>query len=396
LHTTIISLSIFTLSFSIVVYGLYFFHVLKNKTSTSKFRSQLLVAQDSKADLNPVSIIINTFNEAEVIDRKLINISDLDYPKNKLEVIVVDDASGDGTAEIAQKKINELKLAGWVIRNSKRIGLNRSLNTAMAAASHNFVCVTDSDVMLEKNALRNLVTVLTGVEGVGGVTGKIKPIYEGLGVAQINEQTYRGFYHNSMLGEASLHSAFPGNGPLIVFDKSVVSSTIPVDYGSTDGNIAINVIRSGKRFLYVPNGIVLEPVPEDLGQQRLQKIRRAKRLIQVFLHNRDIFLNKNYGYFGRIVFPLKFLMVSVCPLLLFVGVGLLVIGIILSGNLFLQLASVAGLSLAVFVSIFWRSVGGSVSSFVFHQFYLVIGLLSSMRKSVFWKTIERKKYTFKT
>ncbi len=251
-----------TLSFVVAVYMAYFFLVLKNTNSTKKLQNELSIAQDSSLDLVPVSIIVNTFNEAKVIGRKLNNISKLNYPQNKIEVLVIDDASSDGTADLAKDAMRESNLSGRVIENPKRIGLNRSLNIAMAEAKNNFVCITDSDVMLEKESLRRSVNVLMNMENVGGVTGKIDPVYEGDGVAQLNESAYRGFYDKSMLGEASIHSAFPGNGPLIVFDKSVVPSTIPVDYGSTDGNVAMNIIKSGHRFVYIPNAVILEPVPK--------------------------------------------------------------------------------------------------------------------------------------
>ncbi len=369
----------------------YYLRVIRNKELSAKFQGELSVVQDSSSDLAPVSIIVSAYNEAEVIGRKLVNISQLNYPLDKIEVVVIDDGSVDGTAGIAEEKISELKLSGRIIKNTKRIGLNRSLNIAMNEAKHNFVCVTDSDVTLEKDALRNSVRVLTGLKDVGGVTGRIQPIFEGDGFAQSNESAYRKFYHQSMLGETSLHSSFPGNGPLIIINKSLVSTTIPVDYGSTDGNIAANVIKSGLRFVYVPNAVVFEPVPEDLGQQRLQKVRRAKRLIQVFLHNSDLFLNKKYGKFGSIVFPLKYLMIVVCPSLMLIGLGLYIVSIALFSSLWFQVVSVGALFFVIGVSSVWKSFGRWLSSFVFHQLYLVVGLFSSMRKSVFWKTIDRKK-----
>jgi cellulose synthase/poly-beta-1,6-N-acetylglucosamine synthase-like glycosyltransferase len=379
------------LSFSFLVYLAYFLRVIRSKDATAKFKGELLDVQGSSSILEPVSVIVNTFNEAKVIGRKLANISQLNYPLDKLEIIVIDDASIDGTADIAEEKIRELKLFGRVIRNNKRIGLNRSLNIAMNEAQHNYVCVTDSDVILEKDALRNSVKVLSGLKDVGGVTGKIQPTFNGQGVAQSNESAYRSFYHHSMLGETALHSAFPGNGPLIVFNKSLVSATIPVDYGSTDGNIAANIIKSGYRFVYVPNAVVLEPVPENIGQQRLQKVRRAKRLIQVFLHNSDIFLNKKYGKFGSTVFPLKFLLIVVCPILMCAGLVLLVAHVALFTGLLFQGVSVGALFIVVGFTSVWKGFSRWISSFVFHQLYLVVGLFSSARKSVFWKTIERKK-----
>ena len=373
-----------------LTYSLYFFSVLRNRKSTANFEQELLSCQQSNSSLEPVSIIVSTFNEAKVIGRKLENIAELDYPLEKLEVLVLDDASTDGTGDIAEKKMKEQKILGRVIKNSNRIGLNRSLNLAMEEAANSLVCITDSDVILEKNALKNAVAVLKGFEGAGGVTGKLQPTFEGEGVAQTTESEYREFYDKSMLGESSLHSAFPGNGTLIVFDKSKVPFSIPEDYGSTDGNIAINVIKSGLRFIYVPNAVIFEPVPENVGQQRLQKVRRAKRLIQVFHHNMDILLNKKYGNFGRIIFPLKLLMFSICPILMFSGLFLVAVSVLLSQNLALYGFSLIVIFSVIMVSLLSRKLGAMVSSFVFHQVYLIVGLISSVRKSVYWKTIDRK------
>jgi cellulose synthase/poly-beta-1,6-N-acetylglucosamine synthase-like glycosyltransferase len=379
--------------FSIVaaVYGLYFRFILGQKKQISSFVDSLLSFQNSNNTIFPsVSVIVSTFNEAKVIGRKIENISELNYPKDKLEVIVYDDASIDGTPEIAKKMLSEKMLDGNVVRNLNRIGLNRSLNAAVAQAKHNLVCVTDSDVLLEKDALKNSVSALQGFKNAGGVTGHIEPVFEGKGVAQNSERSYRGFYHESMLAESAVHSAFPGNGPLIVYDKTKIPSLIPKDYGSTDGNIAINIIRRGFRFIYVPNAVVFEPSPENLSQHRLQKIRRAKRLLQVFLNNSDISLDGKYGSFGKQIFPLKLLMMALCPILLLSSLSLFSIYIALSKDILLYGLTGTFLIGASISLISFKKAGSLISSFILHQLYLVIGLFSSFRKSVYWKTIDRK------
>ena len=373
-----------------IIYGLYFLLVLHNRQSIAKFQQELLLSQKSDSDLSNVSFIVSAFNEAKVIGRKLENIADLNYPLDRIEVLVIDDASSDGTGDIARGKMQELKMLGRVITNANRIGLNRSLNLAMKVAKYNFVCISDSDVVLEKDALKNAVSVLSGFKDAGGVTGRLQPVFEGQGVAQATETAYRDFYDKSMLGESSLHSAFPGNGTLIVFDKSKVPFVIPVDYGSTDGNIAINIIKSGFRFVYVPNAVILEPVAENVGQQKLQKVRRAKRLIQVFLHNLDITLNEKYGRFGKTVFPLKLLMVSLCPVLIFLGLILVGVSVVFSQNLTIYLVSSVGVVSVIVILALFKRLRTMVSSFAVHQLYLLFGLASSMRKSLYWKTIERK------
>ena len=174
-----------------------------------------------------------------------------------------------------------------------------------------------------------------------------------------------------------------------MFDKSKVSYSIPVDYGATDANIAMNVIKSGLRFIYVPDAVILEPIPEKNREQRMQKVRRAKRLIQVFLHNRDILLNKKYGDFGKRVFPLKLLMVTLCPVLFFSGLILFGISVFLVQNFALYIFTLIAI-LSIVTMLFVRQFRNYLSSFIFHQYYLFFGLISSVSKSVYWKTIERK------
>ena len=373
-----------------VVYGLYFLNIFWGNKSNSKFQRDILDTQELKGEFEDVSVIVSTYNEAEVIERKLDNISDLSYPKEKIEVLVIDDASTDKTSELAKRKIVEKNLCGRVIRNKIRLGLNRSLNMAIKEAKHDLVCVTDSDVMLEKNSLQNAICVLRRFKDAGGVTGKVQPVFNGEGLAQKNESFYRKFYDKAMSSESAVHSAFPGNGPLVVFDKTKISASIPVDYGSSDGNIAINVIKSGLRFIYVPNAIIFESVPENLEQQRLQKVRRAQRLIQVFLHNRDILFNKKFDGFGTRIFPLKFLMLIVCPLAGLTGLALTIGAILLSQSIVLYEISL--IALAVFVSLLLlnKKLKDGFSSFVFHQLYLIAGLGLSLRKSKYWKTIDRE------
>jgi cellulose synthase/poly-beta-1,6-N-acetylglucosamine synthase-like glycosyltransferase len=334
-------------------------------------------------------VIISTYNEAEVIERKIENISKLNYPKEKMEILVMDDASTDKTVELAKRKIDKKKIFGRVIKNQKRLGLNRSLNLAIKKAKYDLVCVTDSDVMLEKNALKNAISVLRGFKHAGGVTGKTQPVYKGNGIAQSNETVYRGFYDKMMMAESTVHSAFPGNGPLVIFDKKMVKSTIPLDYGSSDGNIAMNVIKSGFRFIYVPNAIIFEQVPENLGQQKLQKVRRAQRLIQVFFHNRDIFLNKKFEGFGTTIFPLKFLLLGLCPLIGLIGLILIISFIVLSQSFILYQFSLISIALLALVLLVNNRIRNMLSSFIFHQIYLIAGLFLSMQKSIYWETIDR-------
>jgi cellulose synthase/poly-beta-1,6-N-acetylglucosamine synthase-like glycosyltransferase len=387
----VLLLSIAILSFLIVLvtYLLYFTIIYRNTDHVTQYLTKLRALQQLTGALPKVSIIVSAYNEAKVIRRKIQNIAALDYPPEQIEVIVLDDCSQDATGDIAAHTLKEYRLNGRVIRTPTRLGLNQSLNHAFQEARHPYICVTDSDVTLETKALKNAVTVLAHFDDAGGVTGRIVPVHHQVGVATNSESDYRVYYDRSMLTESAFHSAFPGNGPLIIF-KSFPHASIPVNYGATDANIVMNVIKQGKRLLYIPNAIIYEPVPETLSQQRLQKVRRATRLIQAFIHNTDVFLNGVYGRFGQLIFPLKFLLHVLCPLLLVAGVLAFIPFITLYASPVTQFIVAGLLGVAVVVVARSRKIRSFVLSFLFHQIYLVLGLVSLPRQSRTWTTIDRR------
>jgi len=384
-------IALIPLSIVLSIYSLYYVLIYGAKNKVDKYLGDLQRTLEAKtASVPNVSVIIPTYEEAKVIRRKLANMASLEYPLDRMEILVVDDASKDETAEIAESAFLEHGLNGRVLKNRQRIGLNASLNVAIEAASNDIVCLTDSDVAFEKSALRNVISVLEGMNKVGGVTGNISPSFnESNRVTQL-EEGYRNFSNRSMLVESFRHSAFPGSGVLTVFRRSVLTSLIPTDYGSTDGNLSISIIKGGYRFVYVPYADVYEPVPESLSQHRLQKVRRAKRLIQVLIHNTDILFNKKYGEFGSVIFPLKFAMFVICPTLIVIGSASLIIFVILSQSIVLWallMMSLVSVALSFMIS---RRLASFLSGFVLHQVYLLLGLFSSFKKGVFWKKIDRR------
>jgi len=382
-----ISVSFFLLVF--VIYLLYFIVIYRNKREVDNYLNILGDLQKSECILPHLSIIVSTFNESKVIQRKIQNISTLNYPKEKLEIIVFDDCSTDGTSEIAQQTLKETCLKGRIIRNPERIGLNRSLNKAFQLASYPIICVTDSDVTLEKDALKNALTILETFDNAGGITGHVVPIHSMNGLAPKFEDDYRSYYERAMLVESSFHSAFPGNGPLLIF-RSSPHYSIPPTSGSSDANIAMNVIKKGQRYLYVPNAIIYEPVPETVSQQKLQKVRRASRLIQAFIHNTDVFLNGAYGIFGTLIFPLKFFMHVICPTLSLLGLISFISFITLFADSQLQVLMVGGLVFILAVLAIFGKIRNFLLTFLFHQLYLILGLFSLPKQSTTWKRIERK------
>jgi glycosyltransferase involved in cell wall biosynthesis len=388
--TAALMVAAFSYAVVLSVYILYFVFVLRNR----KIKEYIHLMDQTMAkpfvfeDLPNVTAIIPAFNEGKVISRKLQNLAELEYPMEKVEILLIDDFSTDETYEIAENAFKNLGLRGKIIRNVQRMGANACYNNGVPNASSNLILRTDADVMIEPRALFRAVEIISHIENVGGVTGTMVPVGDRSSVATAIEKSYRGLFDLMSTAESALHSTFSGGGGFVLIKKSVFSP-IPVDRGSTDANISLSVIRKGHRFVYIPEAFSIEPISTEIKDQARRKMRRASRLIQSTIMNKDVLFDKKYREFGTTVFPLRFLMFVVCPLLTFVG--------ILATVLFTLSYSVvlAGLLVVVACLLFFAgtkikvSLLNYVASLVMQQSYLLLGLLLAGKRTKTWNSVNR-------
>ncbi len=114
-----------------------------------------------------VSVVIITHNRKEHVLKALRSVFLSDYPREKLEVIVIDDVSNDGTYEAIRelygKKVN-------VVRNRKVMFLAKSRNVGFKLSTGDYVLNMDDDCLVTKETIRNLVKVI-GFDKTIGVVG---------------------------------------------------------------------------------------------------------------------------------------------------------------------------------------------------------------------------------
>jgi len=132
----------------------------------------------AKAEIFPsVSIICPVYNESRVLNDKIINTLNLDYPKKLLQIIIVSDASTDGSDEI----IHEYEDQGVLgLRLSNRSGKAAALNLGLKNATNDIVIFTDASILINPNGLKNIVTpfadssvgCVSGEDYIGGSAGE--------------------------------------------------------------------------------------------------------------------------------------------------------------------------------------------------------------------------------
>jgi len=117
-----------------------------------------------------VTIVMPSYNEAGEIGEAIESLLDLDWPKDKLEIIVVDDRSKDNSVEIIKKYVKKYKNVKLIINKVNSGGAAEPRNIGIRAAKYDYVAVADADSAPARNSLKKMIGFLQNDKKVGGVT----------------------------------------------------------------------------------------------------------------------------------------------------------------------------------------------------------------------------------
>lgn len=255
-----------------------------------------------------VSVVIPTYNEADIVESKLESVCAVDYPAEKVEVVVAD-ASDDDTPDVVESFFADREAPSLTLRHDdERRGVAAALNEAFAAASGDVILRTDADSRLAPDVLRHAVVDLADPT-VGAVTGQQTEV---LGDSSV-EADYRGILARLQAFESRLDSTFIVHGPCFAFRREDVSP-VPPDTIADDTALALQIRRAGKRVVMDPGMRFVESGASAFRERRLRKDRRAAGLVQLLVRNRDML--GAYGWFGWVVLPFNVWFMLVSPWLL--------------------------------------------------------------------------------
>lgn len=293
-----------------------------------------------KRDAEPaVSVVLPSYNESSIIERKLDDVVSLDYPMEKVEVVVVD-SSDDETPTIVEEYFEtrdhpELTL----IRETDRRGVASAVNRGVEAATGSVVFRTDCDSKLNAAVVREAVATLAD-DDVGAVTGRQVEVLGGSAV----ESEYRDLLTRLQAVESHLDSTFIAHGPCFAFERDAFVP-LPSDTVADDTEIAVGVRQGGKRVVMDPAMRFSESGVSAFTRRRTRKDRRALGLVQTLVRNRDML--GGYGWYGRIVLPFNWWFMVFSP-------WLTVLAVLVATTMALSMIGIAGLALpALVTTTFW-------------------------------------------
>lgn len=218
--------------------------------------------------LPEVALIIAAHDEGAVIRERLENALALDYPRERLEIVVALDGSADGTRTIVQDFAGE----GVRMLDLPRAGKVAAQNAAVEATKSEVVAFSDASSLWEPDALRLLVRNLADPE-IGYVSGRLRL------VSGPDEDNHEGLYWEFELWlreqESACGSVTAGNGAIYAVRRSAFLQLAP-EHGHDIG-LPFRLRRRGLRSVYEPAAVARERALGTTHAEWPRKVRMLSR-----------------------------------------------------------------------------------------------------------------------
>lgn len=237
-----------------------------------------------------ISILVPANNEAKVIGRTVESLLLLNYPKSKMELIVINDNSSDNSKEILENIKDRYNNYNFTIINTDSLtggkGKSNALNIGYTISKGDFIAVYDADNTPDKNALRYLVQTIVMNDELGAVIGKFRTRNKNKNLLTkfINIETLS-FQWMSQAGRWQLFNLCTIPGTNFILRRSIIEEIGGWDSKAIaeDTEISFRIYKLGYKIKLVPQSITWEQEPETVKVWIKQRTRWAKGNIYVLM-----------------------------------------------------------------------------------------------------------------
>lgn len=251
-----------------------------------------------------VCIMVVAHNEEKVIEEKLRNLINVDYPSEKLEILVASDFSTDRTNEIVESFIAthpECKIR--IHKTVNHYGKTNAQNETQEFCESEILVMTDANAMFEPNAVRELVSFFTE-SSIAYVSGQLR--YKN---TDGNKTAYsEGFYWKLDLMcrniESKIQTITAGNGAIYAVRNKDYKRLPPIE--CHDATFPVAYALEKKRALYNPDAIAYEKAGEKNQDEFKRKVRMSRLILKRICPSLKVFNIFSYHWFSYFFFGHRF------------------------------------------------------------------------------------------
>ncbi|MEY9870760.1 cellulose synthase/poly-beta-1,6-N-acetylglucosamine synthase-like glycosyltransferase/peptidoglycan/xylan/chitin deacetylase (PgdA/CDA1 family) [Streptacidiphilus sp. MAP12-33] len=242
----------------------------------------------------PATVIVPAYNESAGIEAAVRSLVAQDHP---VEILVVDDGSSDGTADLAES----LGLPGVRVIRKENGGKPSALNTGIANASFDLLVMVDGDTVFEPDAVRKLIQPFAD-PGVGAVSGNAKVVNRGglLGRWQHIEYVVGFNLDRRLFDLAECMPTVPGAVGGFRKEALLRVGGLAEDTLAEDTDLTMALCRDGWRVVYEEGAVAWTEAPASLGALWKQRYRWCYGTMQAMWKHRGAMVQRGAaGKLGR-------------------------------------------------------------------------------------------------
>jgi cellulose synthase/poly-beta-1,6-N-acetylglucosamine synthase-like glycosyltransferase len=255
-------LLVFWFSFAIVGYTYVGYFVFLSVLA--RLRREPVLKQ---AIVPPVSIVIAARNEEARLPAKLADLLLQNYPKDRLQIVVVSDGSVDGTAALL--RTHSLDLVPIILEEPQ--GKAAALNHAVRVATGDVLLFLDVRQSLEASAITRLVACFAD-PGVGAVSGELL-LESGSGISSSNALGMYWKIEKALRRLESASGSVVGATGAIYAIRRELYTEMPAGTILDDVFVPMHVVRQGKRVVFEPTAIARDHIFSEKGKEFSRKVR---------------------------------------------------------------------------------------------------------------------------
>ncbi len=306
-----------------------------------------------------VTIMVPCWNEEKTISKTINSLLNLDYPKDKLKIMIIDDGSTDGTWNVAKKFENKKQIEMYQKENG---GKHTALNFGLSKITSDLVGCLDADSYVDKDALKNIAVYFED-KATMAVTPSVK-IWQPKTIIQLIQKVEYswGILIRKMF--SYLGALYVTPGPFSIFRREVFVELGGYRHAhqTEDMELAVRMQSNHYKIANAHDAVVYTVAPESVRKLYKQRLRWTYGFIKNVIDYKHMFFRREYGNLGIFILPMASL--SIVSAIYLLGISIV---------------SFIGASITKLVKI--KTVGISWTGFSFDWFYVnteVIAIASTV------------------